>query len=66
MVVVYAIIFCIFVTKVKIATIIELNGSIIGFCYVIFFPIFLHIKCVYFNKHDENGVMIYQVRDEKG
>ena len=66
MFVVYGLIFCIYITKVKIATIIELNGSVIGFCYVLLFPIIIHLKCVYFNKRDENGVMITEMRDDKG
>ena len=49
-------------TGVNIATVIEINGSVIGFMYVILMPILLHWKCIYFsNKNEETGELIYEI-----
>ena len=56
----------IWVSKIKITTLVELNGSVIGFLYIFLIPIAVHIKCVYFTKHDENGTIIVERRGENG
>lgn len=36
--------------EVNIGSIIDINGSVIGFLFIYFIPAFLHIKCLYFSK----------------
>ena len=43
---------------VKISTVIEIHGAVIGFFYIFLVPIAIHIKCVYFSRHDSNGYML--------
>ena len=46
-------------TGINIATVIEINGSVIGFMYVILMPILLHWKCIYYTKkNEETGELI--------
>lgn len=35
---------------VNIDVIIDINGAVLGFCFVYFLPSLLHIKCLYFSK----------------
>ena len=37
--------------KVKINTLVDVNGSVIGFFFIYFLPALLHIKCRYFSKN---------------
>ena len=37
--------------KVKINQIVDLNGSVIGFFFIYFLPVILHIRCLYFAKN---------------
>ena len=37
--------------KVKIDTIVDINGSVIGFFFIYFLPTILHIRCQYFAKN---------------
>jgi hypothetical protein len=43
---------CIFIGlfNVNIDIIIDLNGAVLGFCFVYFLPSLLHLKCMYFSK----------------
>lgn len=43
---------CLFIGifKVNIDIIIDINGAVLGFCFVYFLPSILHIKCLYFSK----------------
>jgi hypothetical protein len=41
----------VFISGVRFQTIIIVNGAVIGFLYVIFIPIFMHFKCVWFARH---------------
>jgi hypothetical protein len=36
---------------VKINTIVDINGSVIGFFFIYFLPAILHIRCQYFAKN---------------
>lgn len=36
---------------IKVDTIIAINGAIIGFFNIYFFPVILHVKCLYFSKN---------------
>lgn len=54
----YLLCYFLYSAKIKIETVIEINGSVIGFLYVSLIPIVVHLKCVYFTKHDEDGVMV--------
>lgn len=36
---------------IKVDTIISINGAIIGFFNIYFFPGILHVKCLYFSKN---------------
>lgn len=38
------------ILNVNIDIIIELNGAVLGFCFIYFLPSILHIKCLYFPK----------------
>jgi len=38
------------VVNVDIDVIIDINGAVLGFCFVYFLPSFLHLKCMYFPK----------------
>ena len=62
----YGLAYLIYALGVKVSTIIEINGSVIGFLYVFLIPIAVHIKCVYFTKHDENGELVVEEEDENG
>lgn len=44
--------FCLFIGifGVNIDIIIDINGAVLGFCFVYFLPSILHIKCLYFSK----------------
>lgn len=35
-------------TKVEIGDIIELNGAVVGFFFIYFFPVVTHLQCLYF------------------
>lgn len=37
--------------EIKVDTIIAINGAIIGFFNIYFFPAILHVKCLYFSKN---------------
>ncbi len=43
---------CLFIGifNVNIDIIIDINGAVLGFCFVYFLPSLLHIKCLYFAK----------------
>lgn len=41
---------CLSALRVNIDIIIDINGAVLGFCFVYFLPSFLHIKCLYFAK----------------
>ena len=58
--------YLLYTLNIKIAMIIEINGSVIGFLYVFLIPILVHIKCVYFTKHDENGEMVCEEKQPDG
>ena len=34
--------------------------------YIFAIPIVVHIKCVYFSKHDEKGALLTESADENG
>ena len=34
----------------------SLNGALLGYCYMIVFPIWMHFKCIFF---DKNSGFIY-------
>lgn len=36
--------------RIKINIIIDINGSVLGFCFIYLLPTLLHIKCLYFSK----------------
>lgn len=38
------------IERVNIDVIIDINGAVLGFCFVYFLPSCLHIKCVYFSR----------------
>jgi hypothetical protein len=40
-------------TKLSAETLIELNGSVIAFIFIVVIPVSLHIKCVYFTERHE-------------
>ena len=42
--------FFISVVKVKIDTIIDINGAVLGFCFIYLIPAMIHIRCAYFPK----------------
>ena len=53
MVATFSAMYLIYVTNVKISIVIEINGSVLGFFYLLLFPIAIHLKCVYFSKHED-------------
>ena len=42
--------FFISVVQVKIDTIIDINGAVLGFCFIYLIPVLIHVRCVYFPK----------------
>ena len=42
--------FLVSIVKIKIDTIIDINGAVLGFCFIYLIPSLLHIRCVYFSK----------------
>lgn len=42
--------FVLTILNLDIDIIIDLNGAVLGFCFVYFLPSLLHIKCLYFPK----------------
>ena len=49
-IVIVVICFIISVFEVNIDIIIDINGAILGFCFIYLLPSLLHIKCTYFPK----------------
>ena len=54
----YGLCYCIYVCGIKASTMIEINGSVVGFLYIFLIPIMVHIMCEYFRPHDEVGYML--------
>lgn len=42
--------FLLTIFNLNIDVIIDINGAVMGFCFVYFLPSILHIKCLYFPK----------------
>ena len=39
-----------FVSGVSMSTVFALNGAVVGFLYVIMIPIWIHLKCIWYDK----------------
>jgi hypothetical protein len=50
------------IERVNIDVIIDINGAVLGFCFVYFLPSCLHIKCVYFSR-GKRIMTAYQVEN---
>lgn len=48
---------------VNIDTIISINGSIVGFFNIYFFPAILHVKCLYFSKNKVSSLDVKRIED---
>ena len=46
----------IFVSKVNLQTLFSLNGAVLGYFYIIVFPIWVHFKCIFANR---SGGFVY-------
>ena len=53
--------FLVSIVKIKIDTIIDINGAVLGFCFIYLIPSLLHIRCVYFPK----GKKLLQPHEER-
>lgn len=42
--------YVVYLTDVHVDTMIEINGAVLGYCNSLLLPIFLHLKCIYYNK----------------
>lgn len=42
------------ILEVNIDIIIDINGAVLGFCFIYLLPSILHIKCIYFPKGKRN------------
>ena len=40
----------VFVSGINLSTIFSLNGAVLGYIYIILFPIWVHFKCIYKDK----------------
>ena len=40
----------VYVYGVKVQTIFVINGSVLGFLYVILIPIWMHLKCIWYDR----------------
>lgn len=38
-------------TKIEVDAIIEVNGAVVGFFFIYFLPLIMHIKCVYYDPY---------------
>ena len=42
--------YIVFATGVNLSTIFALNGAILGYIYIILFPIYMHFKCLFIDR----------------
>ena len=42
--------FAVFVSGIHMSVVFALNGAVIGFLYVILIPVWIHLKCIWFDR----------------
>ena len=42
--------YLVFVSGINLQTIYSLNGAVLGYIYIILFPIAIHLKCVFYDR----------------
>ena len=62
----YGLCYLLYASGLKVSTIVEINGSVIGFLYIFFIPVLVHVKCRYFSQHDEQGYMLAREEGQGG
>ena len=49
-------------SKVRLGTIIQINGAVLAFCFIYLLPVLMHVRCLYFSE----GIKMPLAEGEEG